>query len=802
MAQKPSYEELERRLKQLEVNHGGLTQNHTTGGAAGHLDDFFHRIDKNQVDYALSRQRDFLSSLLDWLNLGITVWDADGRLVMINKGFSELTGYTLEDIQDLDGWFPKAYPDPEYRRHVQADWNLSRKSTDAVRVFKVTCKNGSVKAVEFRGAFLPDGRALVTLADITEREHAREENLKRQKFLESVLYHAPDAIVTLDSTHRVIAWNRGAVSMFGYAAEETIGIQLDDLVARGEQHKEAGQKTRQVLSGQRVEAFETVRFRKDGTPLRVIAAGSPIMVDGILMGVVAVYTDITDRVRAEEALKESEEKFRTLVEKSPLGIALISRKGDYRYINPEFEKMFGYIIADIPNGATWFRKAFPDEAYRDGVIQTWIADLKKAPLGRSRARQFTVTCKNGSRKEILFWPVTMENKDRLVICEDISEKAELELQFQQAQKFQAIGTLAGGIAHDFNNLLMGIQGRTSLMKMELTPSHPHMEHLEAMEEYVRSSTSLTRQLLGFARGGKYEVKATDINELLTASATMFARTKKEIRVHINTTAQPLVVEVDRGQIEQVFLNLFVNAWQAMPEGGDLYLETGSETLNEALCSPHQLAPGDYTRVSIADTGIGMDEETRLRIFDPFFTTKEKYRGTGLGLASAYGIINNHGGFITVESEKGYGAAFKIYLPLSKQILMSEAPLAGQLIKGSETILLVDDEEMILAVGQSMLQKLGYQVITANNGQKAIQVLEERGDHIALVILDLIMPGMDGSKTFDCIRKIRPQIRVLLSSGYSINDQANRILARGCNGFIQKPFDLMELSEKLFQLLNN
>lgn len=792
MTVKPSYEALEARVRQLETDCSHLR----------HREADLQGKDEIQTSNALRSQLDLLNSLFDRLNLGITVWDAEGRLLMANKGFRELTGYTPEEIGNLDGWFPKAYPDPEYRRRVLADWNLSKKSSDAVREFKVACKDGTVKAVEFRGTFLPDGRALVTMADITEREHVREENLKRQKFLESVLYHAPDAIVALDEEHRVISWNRGAVKMFGYSPEETMGVQLDDLVAIGEQHTEAGQKTRQVLSGQRVEAFETVRNRKDGTPLRVIAAGSPILVDGILMGVVAVYTDITDRVQAEAALKESEEKFRTLVEKSPLGIALIGQDGIYRYINPEFQDLFGYTIADIPNGAAWFRKAFPDKAHRDKVIQTWLEDLKKVPLGQSRARIFTVKCKNGSRKEILFWLVAMENLDRLVICEDISEKAKLERQFQQAQKFQAIGTLAGGIAHDFNNLLMGIQGRTSLMKMDLAPSHPHVEHLEAMDEYVRSGTSLTRQLLGFARGGKYEVKPTDINELLIDSATMFARTKKEIRLHINTPPQPLVAEVDRGQIEQVFLNLLVNAWQAMPDGGDIYLKAGTEELNDEICSPYHLRPGCYARVSVIDYGIGMDEETRLRIFDPFFTTKEKGRGTGLGLASAYGIINNHGGLITVDSEKGYGATFNIYLPLSGRQLTSEAPLAGQLVKGSGTILLVDDEEMILQVGRAMLEKIGYGVITAIDGQNAIEVLTKMGDKIDLVILDMIMPGMDGSKTFDRIREIRPRMRVLLSSGYSISGQANAILARGCDGFIQKPFDLMKLSEKVYQLLNN
>jgi PAS domain S-box-containing protein len=777
MAQRPTYEELQKRIEELETK-------------------------RKEANETYRSQRGLLNSLFNNLSLGITIWDSEGSLLMINKGFTDLTGYTLEDISCLDDWFLTVYPDPEYRHQVLADWHAAKNQADAVREFKVVCKNGGVKYIEFRGAFIEDGRALVSLADITERKQAQEENLKRQQFLESVLYHAPDAIVTLDQEQCVIDWNRGAVNMFGYLPEETIGVQLDDLVARGGHFAEARARTRQVLSGERVEGFETVRYRKDGTPLRVIAAGSPIIANNELTGVVAVYTDITDRVMAEAALSASEEKFRTLVEESPLGISLIGKDGRYRYTNPAFKSMFGYTLEDIPDGSHWFQKAFPDKAYRDNVIQTWTADLVQTPVGQSRARVFIVTCNDGSRKEIYFRRVTMENMDQFVIYEDITEKTKLERKFQQAQKFEAIGTLAGGIAHDFNNLLMGIHGRTSLMKTDLAPSHPHIEHLQAIEEYVRSAADLTKQLLGFARGGKYEVKAVDINELIIDSATMFGRTRKEIHIHTKMHPMPLVVEVDRSQIEQVLLNIYVNAWQAMPSGGNLFLETKPSELDDAYASPNEAMPGYYAKVSITDTGIGMDGETRLRIFDPFFTTKEKGRGTGLGLASVYGIIKNHGGFITVYSEVGHGTTFNFYLPLSDKQVTCEAPIEGRLTKGTGTVLLVDDEEMIVAVGQAMLQKLGYHVITANSGKEAINLLENMGGKVDLVILDMIMPGMDGGKTFDRIREIQPQMRVLLSSGYALNGQANAILNRGCNGFIQKPYDIFELSAKVRALIDS
>lgn len=394
----------------------------------------------------------------------------------------------------------------------------------------------------------------------------------------------------------------------------------------------------------------------------------------------------------------------------------------------------------------------------------------------------------------------MENHDQFVIYEDVTVKSSLEQQLLQAQKFEAIGTLAGGIAHDFNNLLMGIQGRSSLMSIDMVPSHPHFEHIRAIEEAIRRATGLTKQLLGFARRGKYEVNPIDINQLVLDSATMFSRTRKEIDIHTKLGPSPLVVEADRGQIEQVLLNMYVNAWQAMPDGGEIYIETGTVVLDDYYCKPYEAKPGQYAKVSIKDTEIGMDQDTRSRIFDPFFTTKEKGRGTGLGLASSYGIIKNHGGIITVYSEVDHGTTFNIYLQKSDREIHEETATEKTLITGSESILLVDDEDMIVDVGRIMLQKLGYRVVISKSGPEALEKIRDSANKLDLVILDLIMPGMDGGKTFGRIREINPQMPVLLSSGYAVEGQATKILRKGCNGFIQKPFNIAELSQKIRNIL--
>jgi CheY-like chemotaxis protein len=292
-----------------------------------------------------------------------------------------------------------------------------------------------------------------------------------------------------------------------------------------------------------------------------------------------------------------------------------------------------------------------------------------------------------------------------------------------------------------------------------------------------------------------------MNDILEKSSSMFGRTKKEISLYRKYGKDLRSVEVDRGQMEQVFMNLYVNAWQAMPGGGELYLETEDVLLNDEQAISYSVRPGRYVKISVTDTGTGMDEKTRERIFDPFFTTKGMGRGTGLGLATVYGIIQGHKGAIHVDSEPGRGTTFSIYLPASEGEVIREKRESGTILTGRETILLVDDEKMVLEVSKEMLESLGYRVYAAGSGQEALAVYMEKREEIDLVILDMIMPGISGGETFDRLREIHPTLRVLLSSGYSINGQAQDILNRGCNGFIQKPFQLEKFSTKVREMLD-
>ena len=388
------------------------------------------------------------------------------------------------------------------------------------------------------------------------------------------------------------------------------------------------------------------------------------------------------------------------------------------------------------------------------------------------------------------------------IARDVTYQKALEAKLIQAQKMETVGTLAGGIAHDFNNLLMGIQGYTSLMLMDLDVSHSHYDMLKKIEKQVTSGASLTKQLVGFARGGRYEPRPTDPNMLIKSSSDMFCRIQKEIVIHTEFEKDVWAVEVDQGQIDQALLNLYVNAWHAMPGGGDLLLETSNVTLDKSYLKPYDLEPGRYVKISVTDTGIGMDKKTQQRIFGPFFTTREMgRRGIGLGLPAAYGIIKIHKGIINVYSEPGHGTTFKIYLPASgNRPIKRTGPSAG-VLRGKESILFVDDEDRILYTGKEMFEALGYKVMVAGSGKQAIEIFKEKHGEIDIVILDMIMPGMGGGDVYDRIKVISPDVKVLLSSGYGIKGQAEKILKRGCNGFIQKPFNINELSKKIKEILD-
>ena len=509
-----------------------------------------------------------------------------------------------------------------------------------------------------------------------------------------------------------------------------------------------------------------------------------------------------------EKRRQSEAKYRALVENMQDGVFILQGR-KYLFVNESLARMYGFTVEEMLAKDSISLVA-PES--REPMMDYY----RKLVTGQPVEHEFEVDSfhKDGVTHRIVnlsMGAFSFQGKiAALGTVKDITDKRnaeierqKLEHQLYQAQKMEAVGTLAGGIAHDFNNLLMGILGNATLARMHMDSSHPGYERLKNIETYVQSGADLTRQLLGFARGGKFEVKTTNPNELIRQTSEMFGRTKKELTIFPNFQSDVWTIDVDRSQIEQVLMNMYVNAWQAMPGGGTLYLQTENVVLDSSYTTAFSVTPGKYVKMSITDTGVGMDINVQKRIFEPFFTTKEKGRGTGLGLASAYGIIKNHGGIINVYSEKGKGATFTVYLPASDQKATHDsAPVPTSVHKGSGTILLVDDEKLILDVGVQLLETLGYQVLTASNGKLALEIYSQHQDRIVLIVLDMIMPVMGGGETYDRLKTMDPGARVLLSSGYSMDGQAADILKRGCDGFIQKPFNMEQLSRKISDILRS
>jgi PAS domain S-box-containing protein len=632
---------------------------------------------------------------------------------------------------------------------------------------------------------------------IAERERRSFENQLQEAtlLLEAMLDAIPDIIGVQDTRRSIIRFNKAGYEFFKMGEDEVIGKHCYDLL-------DGGVPCSNCVSEKILETSLPAQTEKylESKKLWMDIRAYPIHdMDGRVFRIVEHWRDITELKESQLSVIESEEKYRLLVENAKEAI-FIYQDGRFRFSNHQALEMAKRI------GMPELRKPLSEYIHPDDRggkpdrLQNRLRGLDPKP----HAMVFRVKSKDGDTiwLELNTVNLTWQQKPAtLNFVRDITRDKGLERRVQDAQRMESLGTLAGGIAHDFNNLLMGIQGNVSLMYLDVEDDPEFTEKLQSIENCVESGSRLTKHLLGFARGGKYVVKPSDMNKILESSADMFGRTRKSITIHGNYEQELWTVMVDANQIEQVLVNLFVNAWQAMQKGGNLYLDSENVLLDDVFVRPHEVPPGRYVKITVTDTGIGMDDSTKRRIFEPFFTTRELGRGTGLGLASSFGIIKNHHGIITVKSQLGKGSTFCIYLPATDKAPELENKSSESIEIGSETILLVDDEPYIIDVAEMMLKGLGYTILSANSGLNAVDLFREKKESIDLVVLDLVMPDLGGEAVFNMIRKINPNIKVLFASGHYMSNQTGTLLQSGSSDFLQKPFNLRQLSTKIRSILD-
>ncbi len=760
--------------------------------------------ERKRADELLRERENHYRTMFEKTGNATILFGADTTIILANTNFAKLTGYSQEELEGKMSW--TTFIAPEDLARMKGYHDKRRTDTSSAPEsyeFVLITRTGERRDIFLSVALIPGtNESICSCMDITDRKLAEKALKESEDRYRNILDNMEEAYYEVNLAGDFTFFNARAVMRLGYTNDEMEGMNYRVFVDRENKKKLFETYANVYSTGKPIAGFDWEAISKKGERIPVESSVSLKRDnDGNIVGFRGVVRDITWRKKSEEDLRQSEERFKDLARLLPETVYECDKTGMLTFVNDAALEKFRYTREDFEKGLFALDMFMKEDKERGARNIQRVMSGEKVGIN-----EYTALRKDGTTFPMLISSTAILKNS--IPCGargfiiDMSDKKNLEEQFIRAQKMEAIGSLAGGIAHDFNNLLMGILGNVSIMLMSMESSHPFFDRLKSMEEYVRQGSDLTRQFLGFARGGKYEVKPTHLGEFVRRSSEMFGRTKKEIRIHRKAQEKLWTVEVDRGQMEQVMLNIFVNAWQAMPGGGDLYLNVENVDLADEDVISYGIKPGRFVRISVMDTGTGMDEATMARIFEPFFTTKEKGRGTGLGLASVYGIVRNHKGFVTVDSERGAGSTFTIYLPASDKELQEEKTPEEDVRKGRETILLIDDEEMIIDIGTQMLESLGYRVLTAPGGKEGIEVYRQNISDIDLVLLDMIMPDIGGREAFERLKELNAEVKVLLSSGYSIEGQAEEIMEKGCRGFIQKPFSMGDLAGKIRKVLEN
>ena len=732
----------------------------------------------------------------------------DGRLITVNQAAERLLGYAREEF------IGRSFLDiivPEHRdlalRATQEKVVAGGGSTTFT--IDVETKFGNRVTLEVNTHIIFDAGVPLAVQgiarDITERHRATQALTEREQFFRAITERTTDLTAIVDSAANLKYVSPSFTTVLGYSSADLLGSSSLKLVHPDHLEDARHQLVKLVNEGLESVTGEYRIIDADGEPHDVEFRARNLLADPAIGGIVVDARDVTDRRRAERALQASEQRFRKVLEVAGEGIVLRDAEGRITFANERFANMLGYDISELIGH------------HVEEIISPAFIPIQRASAERRRVTGVAETLdmefvrKDGALiPALLAVSPTYDEAGNftgaLAMITDMSERKHLEEQLRQSQKMEAVGRLAGGIAHDFNNLLTTIEGHVDLILGEIGAEAGIRSDVLEIRRAAERAAGLTQQLLAFSRRQMLQPIVLEIDAVLREMDTLLRRLLNEdIRLVTRFDADGIRVRADRAQVEQVVLNLVANARDAMPNGGQLQICTDEFEIGSDFARMNKGArPGSYVRITVKDTGVGMEPATLNHIFEPFFTTKGIGKGVGLGLATAYGIVKQSDGYIRAESEAGRGTTFEIYLPRVDAPLRAtpESAKKSQATPDSETILVAEDEAAVRALTCRILRKHGYQVLEARDGREAIEVARAFEGNINLLVTDVIMPNVGGRELSEKLTRMMPTVKVLFMSGYTDDQLLQRgVLQSGTGNFLEKPFTPDALARKVREVLN-
>lgn len=742
----------------------------------------------------------------DGLPIGLYRTSPDGRLLYANQALVDMMKYPDLESMQADS-VTTQYADPAERERwrqilerdgVITDFENLNICYDGTRVWvrdnarAVRDENG--KTLYYEGA----------LQDVTARRTTEERLVRERTYFTQLFELAPEAIAMVDQSDSVLMINSEFSRMFGYSAAEAVGKKLNDLVVPDDLKDEGSHADHTLQSGSRI-GFESYRKAKDGRRIPVSVLARPFSLPGEETGIYVIYRDITERHDALEALRKSEDRFRSLIEDASEMVSIFDSTGKRIYASPATVRALGYSQEELQAQGT-YENVHPDDLE---TARQMFGELIR-DVGGTRSLDFRFRRKDGEWRMLSTVGKNLTNDPAVggivINSRDVTEQHNLADQLRRAQKMEAVGRLAGGVAHDFNNLLTVISTYTDFILGDTNLSVSHREDLQEIKKASDRAAGLTRQLLAFSRSQVLQPRILNLNTEVEDIRHMLERVlPANIDVKIKAQHDLWMVKADHGQMEQVVLNLALNARDAMPEGGTLTFITSNETVGLATTLYDQevlIRPGEYVALTVRDSGTGMDRTTERKIFEPFFTTKGIGKGTGLGLATVYGIVKQTGGYINVETELGKGTSFRILLPrVHGTVEADDRKTPGSTRqKFSATILIAEDEQPVRGAVERMLREEGYKVMSAVNGAEALDIWESASSSIDLLITDLVMPEVGGLELAETARRHRRDLPVIFMSGFTEAAALKSEVFSESEAFLEKPFHREVFLEKVREVL--